>query len=282
MEGVFVGRPGHPHGEGRHRGPGVLEGLHGDVEALSLLAQPVLDRHRDVLQDHVAGVAGPHAHLILFLARRKARRVPLDDEGGDAPMAQIGVDGGEDGVQVGDAAVGDEALLTVEHVVIPPAHGGGTNRRRVGASLGLGKREATQPHLRLVAEPGDVAGLLRLGARDHDGDRSQPSANDGGTDAHTPPGKFLDHQAGGQDARHAAATVLLGIPVGHEADLARLLHHRPGHLVSLVVLGGDGADLPFGKPVGQLAHLLLLVAQLEVDHRASSYVVTQGVQTELG
>ena len=76
------------------------------------------------------------------------------------PAVRIGL--GEDGVEVGDAGVGDEALAPVEDVLVAVADRRRPHRRRVGAGAGLGQRIRGQP---LAArELRQVRLLLRLRA----------------------------------------------------------------------------------------------------------------------
>ena len=60
----------------RARGDGeaaLVEAVHGDLEALALLADEVLGRHLDVLEEELAGRARPDAELVLDVPRRYAR-----------------------------------------------------------------------------------------------------------------------------------------------------------------------------------------------------------------
>ena len=43
----------------------VVERVHRDLESLALLAEPVLGRHLDVLEEELAGRARPDAELVL-------------------------------------------------------------------------------------------------------------------------------------------------------------------------------------------------------------------------
>ena len=85
-----------------------------DVVALADLAQQVSDRHLAVGEDQRAGGRAANAELVLLRAHGKARRVALDQEGGEL----FAVDLGEDREQIGKAAVGDPHLLAVQDVVL--------------------------------------------------------------------------------------------------------------------------------------------------------------------
>ena len=56
------------HDAARARGDreaALVERVHRDLEALALLADQVLGRHLDVLEEELAGRAGPDAELVL-------------------------------------------------------------------------------------------------------------------------------------------------------------------------------------------------------------------------
>ena len=71
----------------------------------------------------------------------EAGRSGLDHEGGDAAGAGRFAGTGEDHVEIGNAAVGDESLLAIEHVVAALGPRRGRHGGDVGAGLGLGQRE---------------------------------------------------------------------------------------------------------------------------------------------
>ncbi len=75
-----------------------------------------------------------------FLPWQSPGRVLADHEGGLAAGAERGVDGGDDDVDVGDAAVGDEDLGPVEDPLVAVALGGRLQALDVGAGLRLGDR----------------------------------------------------------------------------------------------------------------------------------------------
>src|ERR687888_1594955 len=94
----------------------LVEPVHRDLEALSLLADQVLGRELDVLEEELAGRAGPDAELVLRVRRREAGRALLDDEGGDALVLRGRVRLREDERVVGDRGVRDPVLLAVQDV----------------------------------------------------------------------------------------------------------------------------------------------------------------------
>ena len=58
-------RLGQPDRADCHRVAALVDGAHGDREALALLADAVLDRDAHVVEVDLAGVAGPDAELAL-------------------------------------------------------------------------------------------------------------------------------------------------------------------------------------------------------------------------
>src|SRR5699024_8230239 len=113
-----------------------------DPEALALVADTVLDRDLGVVEEELAGRAGPHAELVLGLRRADAGRRRLDEERGDAAVAPGGVGLRERERVVGDGRVRDPRLLSVEAVHVPVAGSGRPQRRDVRPGLRLRQAEA--------------------------------------------------------------------------------------------------------------------------------------------
>ena len=86
-----------------------------------------------------------------------------------------------------------------------------------------------------------------------------------GADAGAAPAELLLDQAA-REVVEAGAAVLLGDVGVHQPDLPGLLDDllRPGAVA--VVVPGDLADLLLGEVVRELAQVLLLVGQREVNH----------------
>ena len=111
----------------------------GAVElALELLhpAEQVLERDPAVLEHDLGGVRGADPDLRLLLALAQARGALLDHERGLAAVAELGGDVGDDDVDVGDPAVGDEDLGPVEHPLVAVA----LRRRAQALDVGAGLR----------------------------------------------------------------------------------------------------------------------------------------------
>ena len=102
-----------------------------------------------------------HAHLLLGRGGAQALGVAGHQEGRDAAGA-LAAGAGQDGVEVGDAAVGDPRLGAGDDPVVAVPHGLGAQRGGVGAGGGLG--EAVGAEQPAAEHRGQVLGLLLLGA----------------------------------------------------------------------------------------------------------------------
>ena len=91
------------------------------LKPIALLAEPVVDRHAAILEDHGARRLGVPAHLALVGAELEAGRPALDQKGRDAARAVVAGARHHDVEVVLVAGAGDELLLPVEHVMIAVA-----------------------------------------------------------------------------------------------------------------------------------------------------------------
>src|SRR6185369_8587532 len=107
--------------------PAAVQGIHGDIEPFSLLAQQVLHRYAQVVEGEGGGVAAPDAHLVLVFEDGDAVGFQVDDEGADPLVLQSAVKGGQQHAGAEIAAVGDEGLAAVddEMVAVTRVGGGG-------------------------------------------------------------------------------------------------------------------------------------------------------------
>ena len=260
-------RAGQLEGLERHRRPGM--GAFARLRQLRLelldAAEHVLGRDGHVLEDHLGRVRGPDAHLLFLFALPQALGARPHHEAGLAPGAELRLDGSHHHVNVGDAAVGDEDLLAVDHPVAVLADGAGLHRRHVGAGLGLGDGKRAESGLLRGSETGRDPGRNLLGgALREDRRHRQTGALDGKPDPGAPPRQLLGNQG-----RHDAGGVAVGLlekvdPI--KTYLGSLLDHGPGKLLGLVVLRGHGTDLFLGERVHPITNLTLLVRQLERNH----------------
>ena len=71
-----------------------------------------------VVEDHLGGVAGTDAVLLVLLALRQTLGPGWDDERCVPFRSQLRVDDGDDDMNVRDATVGDPRLGAVEHPLV--------------------------------------------------------------------------------------------------------------------------------------------------------------------
>ena len=207
--------------------------------------------------------------FLTFVALLEPLGAGRDHEGGMPPRAELGIDGRDHDVDVGDAAVRRPRLLAVQHplvtlgVVACPR----PQSRHVGAGVRLGDAEGT--HLRVVrraeALRDPFAELLGRAGREDARDRER-GAHDRHPDAGVAPEELLVHDRQRQPAR--VGPELRERLVAVEADLGGLLDHRPGSLLPLVPLMGGGAHDVLGEPVHPVAHVSLILVQLERERDA--------------
>ena len=167
-----------------------------------------------------------------------------------------------DGVEGRVAAVGDEALGAVDDPLVALADGGGAHARDVGARVRLGQAERGE-HRRL-GELREVAALELLGAAERERGGGEAVGGDRGGDAGAAPAELLLDQAAGEVVEPGADVGLGDVDV-HETHLPRLVDDLLGPRTVAVVVPGHGANLLLGEVVGQLAEILLLVRQREVN-----------------
>src|SRR5262249_31401914 len=127
--------------------PRAVERLHRDLEAAALFAEQVLLRYAHVLEDDVVGQRRALAHLGFLLADLHAGRVHVDDERGDALVAQLRVQRRERRAEAGDAAVGDPALLPVQDVLVALLLDARAHAGHVAARVRLAARVAAEDRL---------------------------------------------------------------------------------------------------------------------------------------
>src|SRR5207245_11732821 len=104
----------------------LVVALAGALESsLELLdaTEHVLERDRAVLEQHLGGVRGADSHLLFLLAHAQALGAWRHDEARLAARPELRLDRGHDDVDVGDAAVGAEDLLAVDHPIAALAYG---------------------------------------------------------------------------------------------------------------------------------------------------------------
>ena len=241
---------------------GAIERHHRQLEAVVLLAEEVADGYLGVVEGHRRRVGCPEAHLVLVLVDR--HRVVLgDNEGGDAAVSGVLVGLGVDREPVGVAAVGDEALGAVDHVLVAAPNRGRAHARDVRAGVGLGQAEGGElglfrehPQV-LLFDPVRAAKQNRCGGELVGADRRR--------DRCAAPGQLLADQTGIEiGATHAP--VLLGEVGVHQAELPGLFDDLLGPGGVAVIVPGDRPDLLGREVMGHLANVTLLISESEIDH----------------
>ena len=71
-KGSLVGALRYTDREGRNRYAAAVENFHGVREPFAAVAQKLLWGQTAIGKNHLTGVAGPHAELVLFASRPKA------------------------------------------------------------------------------------------------------------------------------------------------------------------------------------------------------------------
>lgn len=169
-------------------------------------ADDVLGRDLDVLERERRGVGDANAVLVLGLSGGESLGALLHDEEGGA-----GFGGGEDGVEIGVGAIGDELLAAVDSVEgLPVALESdrlALERAQVAAHRGLG--DAVGHQERLAGDAAHPLALLLRRAADDDGVEAQRDRQECGREPQVDAGHRL-----------ADAIDLVG-PAAHAAELLR-------------------------------------------------------------
>src|SRR5262249_25959529 len=147
-------------GLGRDADPSAVEASHRDPEALPLLAEPIRRGHPAMLEEELRGIRCADAEFVLGLDHGEACGAALDQKRTDAPMALGAVRLSKDQRDVGLAAIGDEDLAPVEHVVRAIAPGERVLVGGIRTRLRFGQRKA--PELRAGGERDEESLFLLL------------------------------------------------------------------------------------------------------------------------
>ena len=166
-----------------------------------------------------------------------------------------------DAEDLAHARVGDEDLGAVEHVVVALVHRGGGGAAGIAARARLGQPEPAQHLAR--REQRDVALLLLLGAELHDRRGAEVGVRadgEGMTRVHL--GHLVDGDVVGELV-HPRPAQLLAPGHAEEAELAHLLDVVPGEGRGAVQLAGHGRHFRAGELAHHLAHLVVLLGEIE-------------------
>ena len=258
---LMPGNQGHLRGAadaGAQLEPADIEDVEGDLMAFALLAEEVLHRHLAVVEDDLGGGRAFDAELLLFGADDQAGEALLDQEGGEMLL----VDLGEDGEQLGKAAVGDELLGAVQDIVLAVVgeHRRGLGAEGVAAGAGLGQTVGGAP---LAGDDlAEILFLLGLGAVVDERQGADAGVGRIGYGKGAAEGHLLTDQHGRGLVQFQAAVLFRGIH-HQQAQLAAFLHAVDHDVeVLLVDLFDLRSDLGGDKLLDGLAHLFLLVGKI--------------------
>ena len=215
----------------------------------------------------LAGRRAGDPELRLEPRDREAGRVGLDEERRDARVAGVRIGLREDGVEVRDAGVRDEALAAVEDVLVAVADRGRPHRGGVGAGAGFGQRVRGQPLA--GRELRQVALLLLLRARELEPERAELLHGEQQAARRADLRDLLDRDEREQRAGAGAAPLLV-VEEAEELVLAEELDDVPRELVRLVDLGRTRRDALARERAHELADLPLLLGQDVPGHGAES------------
>ncbi len=207
-------------------------------------------------------MAGADPVLLELLTHAEAGRPGRDDEAGLAAGAEFRFHGGDDHVDIGDSAVGDPRLGSVDDPLILRliVDGASLERADVGAGVRLGDGEGAELYLLRSAETlgHPLHDLLRCAAGEDGGD-GQRGARNREADARVAPEQLLVGE-GHRDPRGIAEGGLQELP-GVQADAGGFLDDGQGHLLALVPLVGGGPNHVLGEAVDPLLDLALLLVE---------------------
>ena len=252
-----------PQGPGGEHGALVVEPAHQHAHATADLADHVLRRHLAVLEHQLAGVRPPHAELVELLGGGEAGHALLDQEGGDAAAAGVGVGLGVDHEDLGVRPVGDPHLRPVEDVAIALALGPRAHAHHVRARARLAHGERADMLAR--DQLGQVAGALGLRAVEPDlvdaevGVRAVAEADRGGGPAH------LLHGDAVLQVAEAAAAFLLLHGDAEQAEVAKVRPEVARELVARVDLFRARRDLRLREALDRRADHVGRLAEPEIQ-----------------
>ena len=245
----------------------AVEGLHRDLEAVSFIAETVVDGDANIVELEFGCRRAADPELVLEPGGGEARRVGLHDEGGH-PLATtcIRISQGEDGEHVGDRPVGDEALRAVEHVGVAVASGAHSVGGDVAAGRRLGEPEGDQPLP--AGEPREVTRLLLVGAGQGDGQRAELLHDwdqaGGGVDP-----RDLLRQDDLRDLVERGAAVLLLEACAQQVLSSQQLLEVPREFGAVVDLRCAGRDPLLRELAHHGAQLVVLLGR-QIGHAGSS------------
>src|SRR5579872_1408868 len=162
----------------------------------------------------------------------------------------------------------DENLRAIEQIVAALPHGRRT--RAGGITPRPGLRQSEAPENLPARQQWDVPSLLGIGPEVHDRRCAERRVRtDGDRVGAIDLGQFVEHDDVAQRIESGSAE-LLGPWNAHQAQLGHLLDVVPGELTIRIELRRDRRDFLLGEGADHLAHLQVLLAEVErvVHYRA--------------
>ena len=189
--GEVDGALGDADGLGPDGGPAAVEGVHGDGEALALLADAVRGRDADFVEDDLTRGAAAQPHLVLELGDLDPPLL-LDQEAARCPgRRRRGRSWRRRCRRRRSPALVIQYLEPAQHVVVAVAHGPGPHGGDVAAGVGLGEAVA---RLDLAGgHAGHVLLLQLLGSPVQDRHHAELGDEHGDARRRADAGELLDH-----------------------------------------------------------------------------------------
>mmetsp|Transcript_13145 Transcript_13145/g.27149 ORF Transcript_13145/g.27149 Transcript_13145/m.27149 type:complete len:397 (+) Transcript_13145:217-1407(+) len=263
--GAVDGGGGDAQGLTRDSDATAVEGLHGDLEALALLAEDVIPGDADAVEYEVGRRARPDSQFVLLGPQRKPLGVEGNDEGRNAAVLLGFVRRGEYHRGARLVRVGDPRLGAVYDPLGPVVaeHGGGGSGAGVASVPGFRKAEAPDLHGAVLLDAlrvgGQVLLLQSVGAEFVDGPQVEAVVGrhydpDGGA----APADLLHGDRVGEGIELGAAVIGRGV-YAHETQLRQLPHRPLGERVLPVPIPRVRTQLLVGEFAAHVPdHLVLL------------------------
>lgn len=199
-------------------------------------------RHREIVEENLAGVDSLVAELVEVAADGWAALALLHREQTDAGVGGLGtrIGLGGNGEHRAVARVGDEHLGAGEDVLVAAASRGGANRLHVAAGVRFGESEAAA--FFAARHRGQEVSSLRVGAVIRDDIGHDQMAVDHAGEAHPSARQFF-HHARVAEVAEAEAAKLFGNGGAEEAELTHRGDHRVRIFVAMLERGGGRDDV---------------------------------------
>lgn len=216
----------------------------------------------------LTGVAGPAAHLVELAQHLQTRRPLGDDEHSLPSVSRIGVNRGHDDVHVGDPAVADEHLLTVDYPVAGVLAGSGGDRADIATATRLGDGQRRELEVTGGAEALRCpTNQLLIGGCLSNCSQRQRRHHDGQANARAAPKQLLH-----ENRQRKPSGVRGQLPIQDwlvQPGPSCFLQHWPRHLLCPVVVRRHRSDYLPGEGVGLGPQRRLLISQRNVEDHSN-------------